>query len=85
MAAITYRGTDEVMGVPAEWALGYSPFRPGVGSRPGSTFGMVGSSGSVAYGDIDTGVAVAVMRNRFKAADFTAAERIDKLVSEAFG
>ena len=84
MALITYRGTDEVMGVPAEWAFGYSPYRPGVGSRPCSAFGMVGSNGSAAYADIDTGVAVAVMRNRFSAGDFTAAERVDRMVSEAF-
>jgi hypothetical protein len=39
----------------------------------------------VAYADIDSGVAVAVMRNRCKAGDFTAAERINRLIIEAFG
>jgi len=53
-------------GLPISWAFGYSPDRPGgVPSRPGSTFGMVGMNGSAAYADIDSGVAVAVMRNRF--------------------
>lgn len=46
---------------------------------------MAGSGGSVAYADIDSGVAVAVMRNRCKAGDFTAAERINRHISEAFG
>lgn len=39
----------------------------------------------MAYADIDSGVAVAVMRNRCNAGDFTAAERINRLISEAFG
>lgn len=46
---------------------------------------VVGSDGSVACADIDSGVAMAVVRNRCKAGDFTAAERIKRLVSEAFG
>jgi hypothetical protein len=44
---------------------------------------MVGPGGSVAYADIGSGVAVALMRNRCKARDFTAAERINRLESEA--
>jgi hypothetical protein len=44
---------------------------------------MVGMSGSAAYADIDSGVAVAVMRNRFAPGDLTAAARIDRLVAEA--
>ena len=72
--------TDEVMGFPATWAFGYSPYRPGgVPSRRGSTFGMVGINGSAAYGDIDSGLAVAVMRNRFSA-DLATVKRIDQLV-----
>jgi hypothetical protein len=35
------------------------------GARPGSAFGMVGMNGSAAYADVDSGVAVAVMCNRF--------------------
>jgi hypothetical protein len=62
------------------WALGYSQFRP-AGSRPGSTFGMVGANGSAAYADIDSGVAVAVMRNRFDA-DPSAVTAIDRIVKE---
>jgi CubicO group peptidase (beta-lactamase class C family) len=53
------------------WSLGYNPDRPDVArSRSGSTFGMVGTNGSVAYADIGTGVAIALMRNRFSP-DFT--------------
>jgi CubicO group peptidase (beta-lactamase class C family) len=86
MAAITYTGLDEVMGVPSQWAFGYSPYRPGAApGRPGSTFGMVGGNGSVAFADIDTGIAVAVMRNQFSLGDFQLAERIDTLVSQSFG
>jgi CubicO group peptidase (beta-lactamase class C family) len=84
MAAVAFTGMDHVMGFPISWASGYSPDRPGgVPSRPGSTFGMVGMNGSAAYADIDSGVAVAVMRNRFAPGDLTTAARIDRLVAEA--
>lgn len=83
MAAVAFTGMDEVMGFPTEWAFGYSTYRPGgVSSRPGSTFGMVGMNGSAAYADIDSGVAVAVMRNRFDG-DLTTAGRIDRIVAAA--
>lgn len=82
MAAVAFTGMDEVMGFPVAWAFGYSPDRPGgVASRRGSTFGMVGMNGSAAYADIDSGVAVAVMRNRF-AADLTTVARIDRIIAE---
>ncbi|MDR0359592.1 MAG: serine hydrolase, partial [bacterium] len=80
-AAVAFTGPDEVMGFPITWAFGYSPFRPGVPSRPGSTFGMVGMNGSVAFADIDSGLAVAVMRNRFSAGDLTAVTRIDRIIA----
>jgi len=71
-----------VMGFPVSWAFGYSPDRPGgVPSRRGSTFGMVGANGSAAYADVDSGVAVAVMRNRFAAGDLAAVSRIDRIVA----
>jgi hypothetical protein len=43
---------------------------------------MMGSNGSAAYADIDSGVAVAVMRNRFSP-DLTTVERIGRIVAEA--
>ena len=81
MAAVAYTGMDEVMGFPSRWAFGYSPGRlGGVPSRDGSTFGMIGSNGSAAYGDIDHSLAVAVMRNGPPAGLDTAA-RIDQLIA----
>jgi CubicO group peptidase (beta-lactamase class C family) len=82
MAALTFTGMDEVMGMPASWAYGYSPWRPSGRGRPGSTFGMVGMNGSAAYADIDSGVAVAVMRNRFTPGDLTTIARIDHLIED---
>lgn len=83
-AAVAYRGRDRVMEMEISWSLGYSPGRPGgARSRSGSTFGMVGTNGSGAYADIDTGVAIALMRNRFSA-DFTAISRLDDLVAETY-
>lgn len=81
MAAVAFTGPDEIMGFPTSWAFGYSPSRPSGHGRPGSTFGMVGSNGSAAYADIDSGVAVAVMRNRFTGVDdMTTVARIDQLI-----
>jgi CubicO group peptidase (beta-lactamase class C family) len=81
MAAVQFEGRDEVMGFPSAWAFGFSPQRPGgVPSRPGSTFGMVGMNGSAAYADIDTGVAVAVMRSRFDP-DLSSVTEIDRTVA----
>jgi CubicO group peptidase (beta-lactamase class C family) len=83
MTAVAFTGMDQVMGFPASWAFGYSPDRPGdVPSRRGSTFGMVGANGSAAYADVDAGVAVAVMRNRFTQGDLAAVTRIDRLVAD---
>jgi hypothetical protein len=42
---------------------------------------MVGMNGSAAYADIDTGVAVAVMRSRFDT-DLTAVSEIDRIVAD---
>jgi CubicO group peptidase (beta-lactamase class C family) len=85
MATPTVSGTDQVVGILTTSALGYSPARPGgVESRPGSTFGMIGSNGSAAYADIDSGVAVAVMRNRI-VADMSAVAAIDRIIAGGFG
>ena len=82
MAAVQFEGQDEVMGFPSTWAFGFSPQRPGgVPSRPGSTFGMVGMNGSAAYADIDSGVAVAVMRSRFDT-DLAVVSEIDRIAAD---
>ena len=85
VATVVYSGPDRVMEMDnVSWSLGYSPSRPTrAASRPGSTFGMVGTNGSAAYADIDTGVAIALMRNRFSP-DFTAITRLDALVAETY-
>lgn len=80
MASVTYTGPDLVMGMPTSSAFGYSPYRP-TGSRPGSTFGMVGMTGSGGFADIESGVVVAVMRNRFVPGDFSALTRIDEIIA----
>jgi CubicO group peptidase (beta-lactamase class C family) len=81
MAAIAFTGMDEVMGFPSRWAFGYAPGRPGgAATRDGSAFGMIGSNGSAAYADIDSGLAVAVMRNG-PPAGLDAVTRIDQLIA----
>lgn len=63
---------------------GLQPGRLGAESRPGSTFGTFGSNGCAAYADIDSGVAVAVTRNRI-VGDFTAVKTIDAIVAAHYG
>jgi CubicO group peptidase (beta-lactamase class C family) len=83
-AAVAYAGRDQVMEMEISWSLGYSPGRyGGARSRSGSTFGMVGMNGCAAYADIDTGVAVALMRNRFSP-DFTAIASLDDIVAKVY-
>jgi len=91
MSAITFSGPDEVMGFPAQWAFGYSPFRPSGGSTgdtsgdttgAGATFGMIGANGCAAWADRDAGVAAAVLRNGATPGDLTAAVRIDQLLED---
>lgn len=85
IAAVAFSGIDQVMGFPTAWALGYSPARLGsTQPRPGSTFGMVGSNGTAAYADIDSGVAVAVMRNQI-ASDFAVVAAIDDIIAAHHG
>jgi hypothetical protein len=45
---------------------------------------MIDSNGSAAYADIESGVAVAVMRNRFTTGDLTAVTIVDHIVAESF-
>ncbi|GAA0949085.1 serine hydrolase domain-containing protein [Pseudonocardia zijingensis] len=77
---VAFEGMDRVMGFSASWTYGYAPFRPSGSGRPGSTFGMVGAGGSVAFADVDSGVAVAVLHNRF--GDLGTAARIDQLITD---
>jgi len=51
-------------------------------SRRGSTFGMVRANGSAAYADIDSGLAVAIMRNGPATGGLAAAARIDRLIAQ---
>ena len=83
VAAVAIREIDQVTKLPAEWSLGFSAARlGGTPSRPGSAFGMIGANGSAAYADIDSGVTVAVLRNRFSP-DYSAAARVDRIVAGA--
>ncbi len=83
MAAVAFRGLDTVMGIPVTWGYGFVPTRPIGTSRVGSTFGMIGANGTAAYADIDSGLAVALMRNRFAGGDLTALETVDRIVAAA--
>ncbi|MEW2356487.1 serine hydrolase domain-containing protein [Spirillospora sp. NPDC029432] len=75
-----FTGTDEIMGNPATWALGYAlgPLAP---ARP-RAFGMPGMGGSAAYADPDSGTAFAVTKNRFDPTRASAVDEIAAIVAE---
>jgi CubicO group peptidase (beta-lactamase class C family) len=85
VSAVAFTGVDEIMGNPVTWALGYSIGQLGSDARRTPTvFGMGGVGGSFAYADTATGVAFALTKNRLTA-DFSAAQRISGIVTEAVG
>lgn len=75
-----FSGQDQVFGMPTTWGLGYSIGR--VGSDSKTAFGVGGVGGSFAYGDPQTGVAFALMKNRLTP-DFNAAGDMANLVEES--
>ena len=85
ISAVAFSGTDQIMGNPVTWALGYSLGQLGSDAQETPTaFGMGGVGGSFAYADTATGVAFALTKNRLTA-DFSAAERIAGIVTKAVG
>jgi CubicO group peptidase (beta-lactamase class C family) len=85
ISAAAFSGTDEIMGNPVTWALGYSIGQLGSEAQLTPTvFGMGGVGGSFAYADTATGVAFALTKNRLTA-DFSAAQRISGIVTKAVG
>ena len=83
VSAAAFSGTDQIMGNPVTWALGYAIGRIGTEARetPG-VVGMGGVGGSYACADTATGVAFALTKNRLTA-DFSAAQRISEIVTQA--
>ncbi len=83
VSAVAFSGVDEIMGNPVSWALGYAPGQLGADPQETSTvIGMGGAGGSHAYADTATGVAFALTKNRLTA-DFSAAQRVAGIVTEA--
>jgi CubicO group peptidase (beta-lactamase class C family) len=82
ISAVAFSGTDQIMGDPAVWALGYAVGRPGADPQETPTvFGMAGAGGSYAYADTATGVAFALTKNRLTF-DLNAIERLTAIVTE---
>jgi CubicO group peptidase (beta-lactamase class C family) len=83
ISAPAFSGVDQIMGNPVTWALGYSVGQLGSDAHEAQTvIAMGGVGGSYAYADTATGVAFALTKNRLTA-DFSAAERISGIVTEA--
>jgi CubicO group peptidase (beta-lactamase class C family) len=85
ISAAAFAGTDQIMGNPVTWALGFSVGQLGSDAQQTPTvFGMGGVGGSFAYADTAAGVAFALTKNRLTA-DFSAAQRISDIVTETVG
>ena len=84
VSAVAFTGTDQIMGNPVSWALGYTLGRPGANPQETpSAFGFWGAGGSNAYADTATGVSFALTKNRLTA-DFATAEQVAGIVTRAF-
>jgi CubicO group peptidase (beta-lactamase class C family) len=83
MSAPAFSGTDQIMGNPVTWALGYAIGRLGTDPQVTQTaFGWGGVGGSYAYADTATGVTFALTKNRLTPS-FDAAEQIAGIVTKA--
>jgi CubicO group peptidase (beta-lactamase class C family) len=71
-------GMDAVFGMPTKWALGYSCGAFSVDTA----FAVGGVGGSFAFGDVPSGIACAIIKNRL-AQDFNTSQEIIKLVMES--
>jgi CubicO group peptidase (beta-lactamase class C family) len=80
--AVSSSGTDELMGFPTRWALGYGVGGPGPLQGSESVFGVGGAGGTFAYADRATGTAFALTKNRLTG-DFDASGQLAGIVAEA--
>lgn len=82
ISTLATAGSDELTGGPAQYGLGYTVGWIGNTPASHSIFGMVGVGGSAAYADRDTGVTVAVTKNRFNPVQMDAFEQVYALVTK---
>jgi CubicO group peptidase (beta-lactamase class C family) len=83
ISAPAFSGTDQIMGNPFTWALGYAIGRIGIDQQETPTvFGMGGAGGSYADADTATGTTFALTKNRLTP-DFAAAEQLAGIVTKA--
>ncbi|HEX6674420.1 MAG TPA: serine hydrolase, partial [Actinomycetes bacterium] len=80
--AVAFSGTDELMGNPARWALGYAVGGLGLLQDSDTVFGMGGAGGTFACADRATGTSFALTKNRLTG-DFDAATEVLGIVAKA--
>ncbi len=80
--AVAFSGTDQLMGNPARWALGYAVGGLGQLQDSETVFGMGGAGGTFAYADRATGTAFALTKNRLTG-DFDSAGQVAGIVAKA--
>jgi CubicO group peptidase (beta-lactamase class C family) len=80
--AVAFSGTDQLMGNPARWALGYAVGGLGQLQDSETVFGMGGAGGTFAYADRATGTSFALTKNRLTG-DFDSVGQVAGIVAKA--
>ncbi|RCG23959.1 class A beta-lactamase-related serine hydrolase [Sphaerisporangium album] len=84
ISAVAVADTDQIFGMPTQYALGYSIGRPVPDAPAGATIiGWPGAGGSVADVDLTNDIAFAVTKTRFTSGDFTTIAPISALVTKS--
>ena len=82
ITTVATKGTDVMTAGPAQYGLGYTVGWTGNTLASPSIFGMVGIGGSAAYADPESGITVAVTKNRFNPVEMDAFDRVYALVAK---
>jgi hypothetical protein len=80
VTTVATTGTDETIGGPARYGLG---FAAGFAGAPDTVVGATGLGGSGACADVASGVAVAVVKNRFTPTDLSTFTLVRDLALDA--
>ena len=82
ITTVATTGTDVMTAGPAQYGLGYTVGWTGNTQASPSIFGMVGIGGSAAYADPESGLTIAVTKNRFNPVEMDAFDRVYALVAK---
>ncbi|MEU8826406.1 serine hydrolase domain-containing protein [Streptomyces sp. NPDC048636] len=80
ITSVAASGTDRIYGNESTWGLGFALGLPDGSGREAGVFGMGGAGGSYTFGDVSTGLAFAMTKNRLSP-DFSAVTEVIGIVT----